>query len=639
MVFNSMSAFFQLLSSIIYVIGLLVTVLYLYASFKSLISILKAILEPYFQPELPHNLIDKFGKWAVITGATDGIGKEYAKELAKQGLNVVLISRTKEKLVAVTGEIENSYKVKTKWIVADFSKGKEIYEHIRQELTGIPVSILVNNVGRMYDYPDELCKQPENLLWDIININVGAVTLMSRLLIPEMKKQGKGAIVNISSGSELQPMPLMAVYAASKRYIKSLTLAMAQELSEYNIVVQCVTPMFLVTKMNQYSATIMKGNLLIPQVQTFTRSAVFTLGKTVETTGYWSHGIQVSAFIIWKQKHASIMPQAETFFSISGIYHLITSSLYLIGLVSIALFLYDNLKSLVSISMAVLQPYFQPHLSQTLADKFGKWAVITGATDGIGRGYAKELAKRGLNIVLISRSKEKLIATANEIENLYKTKTKWIVADFSKGKEIYKHIKQELLGIPVGILVNNVGRMYDYPDELCNQPEDLLWEIININIGAVTFMSRLVIPDMKKQRKGAIVNISSGTELQPAPLVAAYAATKSYIRSLSLAMECELHEYNITVQCVVPGFVVTKMNQFSESLQQSSFFSPPAETYTRWAVFTLGKTKETTGYWTHAIAYCLIKLFPEWLRIRVGHFLSKQLRTEYLITQAKRKIM
>lgn len=69
-----------------------------------------------------------------------------------------------------------------------------------------------------------------------------------------------------------------------------------------------------------------------------------------------------------------VMPQAETFFSISGIYHLIALSLYLIGLLSIALFLYDNLKSLVSISMAVLQPYFQPHLSQSLGDKFGKWA-------------------------------------------------------------------------------------------------------------------------------------------------------------------------------------------------------------------------------------------------------------------------
>uniref|UniRef100_A0A1A9WL19 Uncharacterized protein n=1 Tax=Glossina brevipalpis TaxID=37001 RepID=A0A1A9WL19_9MUSC len=334
-----------------------------------------------------------------------------------------------------------------------------------------------------------------------------------------------------------------------------------------------------------------------------------------------------------------IMPQAETLFSISGIYYLITLSVYLIGLISIVLFLHDNLKSLISISKAVLQPYFQPHLSQSLVDKFGKWAVITGATDGIGRGYAKELAKRGLNIVLISRTKEKLIATANEIENLYKTKTKWIVADFSKGKEIYEHIKQELLGIPVGILVNNVGRMYDYPDELCNQPEDLLWEIININIGAVTFMSRLVIPEMKKQRKGAIVNISSGSELQPTPLVAVYAATKRYIRSLSLAIECELYEHNITVQCVIPGFVVTKMNQFSETLLQGNYFTPPAETYARWAVFTLGKTKETTGYWTHAMVYCFIKLFPEWLRMRVGHFATKQFRTEYFISQAKRKIM
>lgn len=108
---------------------------------------------------------------SVITGATDGIGKEYAKELAKQGVNVVLISRTKEKLIAVSNEIgklnlkkeiivilttitkkklirfllfsiEAEFKVKTKWIAADFSKGKEIYKHIEQELAGIPVGIL-----------------------------------------------------------------------------------------------------------------------------------------------------------------------------------------------------------------------------------------------------------------------------------------------------------------------------------------------------------------------------------------------------------------------------------------------------------------------------------------------------------------
>ncbi|KAM7353654.1 hydroxysteroid dehydrogenase-like protein 1 isoform 2-T3 [Cochliomyia hominivorax] len=282
----------QLFSVGVYFVGLMTVILFLYDNFKSLISIIKSILEPYFQPQLPQNLVDKYGKWAVITGATDGIGKEYAKELAKQGVNVVLISRTKEKLIATSNEIETEYKVKTKWIAVDFAKGKEIYKHIEQELAGIPVGILVNNVGKMYDYPDELENIPEDTLWDMININIAAVTIMTRMLIPHMKKQGKGAIVNLSSGSELQPIPYMAVYAATKRYIRAFSLAIERELAEYNIDVQCVTPLFVVTKMNQYSETVMKGNILIPSVKAYTRSLVFTLGKTIETTGYWSHGLQ-----------------------------------------------------------------------------------------------------------------------------------------------------------------------------------------------------------------------------------------------------------------------------------------------------------------------------------------------------------
>lgn len=75
---------------------------------------------------------------------------------------------------------------------------------------------LVNNVGKQYEYPMYLGEVPERDLWDIININVGAVTLLCRLFVEEMKKKGRGAIVNVSSGSEIQPLPLMTVYAASK---------------------------------------------------------------------------------------------------------------------------------------------------------------------------------------------------------------------------------------------------------------------------------------------------------------------------------------------------------------------------------------------------------------------------------------
>lgn len=68
----------------------------------------------------------------------------------------------------------------------------------------------------MYDFPDELGTISESLIWDVININIGAVSMMTRMLVNDMKKLGKGAIINISSGSELQPMPLMAVYGATK---------------------------------------------------------------------------------------------------------------------------------------------------------------------------------------------------------------------------------------------------------------------------------------------------------------------------------------------------------------------------------------------------------------------------------------
>lgn len=74
----------------------------------------------------------------------------------------------------------------------------------------------VNNVGRMYDYPEELGKVSKEILWSLITINMGSVTMMTRMLVNDMKKRGKGAIVNISSGSELQPLPYAAVYGASK---------------------------------------------------------------------------------------------------------------------------------------------------------------------------------------------------------------------------------------------------------------------------------------------------------------------------------------------------------------------------------------------------------------------------------------
>ncbi|EDW77323.1 uncharacterized protein Dwil_GK18151, isoform A [Drosophila willistoni] len=312
------------------------------------------------------------------------------------------------------------------------------------------------------------------------------------------------------------------------------------------------------------------------------------------------------------------------------IWQLISLAIYTIGSLAILTYLYDNFKSLICIIKALLEPYFQPNLPQTLLDKYGKWAVVTGATDGIGKEYARELARQGLNLVLISRTKEKLIQVTNEIESEYKVKTKWIAVDFTKGREAYEEVERELAGIEVGILVNNVGMMYEHPDHLELVPEDVLWNLIVVNIGAVTMLTRKIVGQMKSARRGAIVNIGSGSELTPLPNMTVYAATKKYVTFFTKALEMELAEHNVTVQLVMPMFVITKMNAYSNTVMQGGFLIPNAKSYAKWTVFTLGKTSETNGFWTHSLQYLLMKLVPMRLRMLVAHEMSKRLRIEGL---------
>ncbi|XP_017155236.1 hydroxysteroid dehydrogenase-like protein 1 [Drosophila miranda] len=319
------------------------------------------------------------------------------------------------------------------------------------------------------------------------------------------------------------------------------------------------------------------------------------------------------------------------------IFELITGFIYTVGILTIAAFLYENLRSLVGIIKSLLEPYFQPQLPKTLVEKYGKWAVITGATDGIGKEYARELARQGLNLVLVSRTKEKLIAVTNEIESQYKIKTKWIVADFVKGREVYEHIEKELAGIEVGILVNNVGMMYEYPENFEEVSEDLLWNLMTVNIGSVLMLTRKLLPRMKAARRGAIVNIGSSSELTPLPYLTAYGASKAFMTYFTRALEREVAPHNLDVQLVLPGFVVTKMNAYSERVMEGGWIFPNAHSYSRSAVFTLGKTSETNGFWVHSVQYFFMKLAPIRIRMVFAHLLSSRLRFDGLEQKARKE--
>lgn len=164
--------------------------------------------------------------------------------------------------------------------------------------------------------------------------------------------------------------------------------------------------------------------------------------------------------------------------------------------------------------------------------EYGSWAMITGATDGIGKAMAFELASKGLNLVLVGRNTSKLEATSREIrERVGEVEVKSVVVDLAKcsGKELVDIIDKEIKGLDVGVLVNNAGLAYPYPRFFHDVDLELMDSIFKVNMEAATWMVQSVLPGMLKKKKGAIVNIGSGsTVIVPSyPLYTFYAATKA----------------------------------------------------------------------------------------------------------------
>lgn len=166
------------------------------------------------------NLQQKYGKWAVITGATDGVGLEYARQFACKNLNLILLGRNSDKLAKVRDEILTiNQNIKVVTIEADLNNDdRNMYQRIKSEINSEnrDIGILVNNAGVMYDSPNRFLDQPESKLWQHVKVNMLAVVMMTRIILPTMVSKKKGLIINIGSIAGYQPLPLMGLYSASK---------------------------------------------------------------------------------------------------------------------------------------------------------------------------------------------------------------------------------------------------------------------------------------------------------------------------------------------------------------------------------------------------------------------------------------
>ena len=189
------------------------------------------------------------------------------------------------------------------------------------------------------------------------------------------------------------------------------------------------------------------------------------------------------------------------------------------------------------------------------------YAVITGASAGIGTCFAEGLAKRGYSLVLVARREERLVALAERLEQQYGTTSRIIACDVSVQEECERLI-QEIQDLPVTILINNAG----FGD--CNTfiEAELSKELnmIDVNIKGMHILMKRMLQYMKPKNEGYILNVASSAGLLPAgPYMATYYATKAYVTSITQAIDRELKESkcNVYVGCLCPGPVDTEFNQ------------------------------------------------------------------------------
>jgi hypothetical protein len=206
------------------------------------------------------------------------------------------------------------------------------------------------------------------------------------------------------------------------------------------------------------------------------------------------------------------------------------------------------------------------------------FALITGASGGIGACFARALAARGRNLVLVARSKDKLEALAREIATKHLLRIEVIELDLSvrgAAERLTAILKDR--GITVDLLVNNAG--FGAQGEFWKLPLDRQSEMLRLNIVALTELTHLLLPAMVERRGGGIINISSTAAFQPIPFLSAYAATKAYVLSFSMALAEEVREYGVKVLALCPGGTATNFfdaGQFSQVEFPGGLQSPEA---------------------------------------------------------------
>jgi short-subunit dehydrogenase len=231
-------------------------------------------------------MFDYRGRTALVTGASSGIGTAYVHALAAKGMSVILLARSSDRLNQVAAEITSKYGVRADILCADLSEPTAA-ESVRAQVEerNWTVDLLVNNAGfATHGYFEGI---PAKRDQDQVAVNVGAVVGLCHAFLPGMLTRGGGGIINVASTAAFQPLPYMAVYAATKAFVVSFSQALAEEYRARNIRVLAICPGPTATNFFEVAGSkeIAVGKMRTAQQVVDTSLRAFEKGRAVAVDG------------------------------------------------------------------------------------------------------------------------------------------------------------------------------------------------------------------------------------------------------------------------------------------------------------------------------------------------------------------
>jgi short-subunit dehydrogenase len=203
--------------------------------------------------------------FTLITGASSGIGEAFARRLASENHNLVLVARSEEKLRALCDELKAKHHVDCRYFaidLLDFEADVELFE--RTEESGLEIDWLINNAG--FGSSGDFASLDLEKELEIIDLNVSALVALTHRYLQKMRERKRGTIINVSSAAGFQPIPFMATYAASKAFVSSFSEAIAEENRPFGIRILALCPGS--TKTNFFEASNIERPIQVKGQQT-----------------------------------------------------------------------------------------------------------------------------------------------------------------------------------------------------------------------------------------------------------------------------------------------------------------------------------------------------------------------------------